>query len=174
MIKIAVIFADGTEEIEGLTVVDVLRRANIKCDIVSLHSITPTGSHNIKIFADKTCKELNIDEYDGIVIPGGLMGAKNISNSKIIGDSIIKAFNDKKMVASICASPAVVLSKLGILQDKNVTCFPAPEFIESLSSANYVDSHVVVDGNIITADGPRSSLEFSLAICKYLGVEAKI
>lgn len=174
MKKIALIFADGSEEIEALTVVDVLRRANVICDIVSVSGKTPTGSHNIKIFADKLCTEFNIEEYDGIVLPGGLPGAYNIRDNEIIRNSVIKAYNDKKLVAAICASPAVVLSTLGILENKKVTCFPHEDFIKSFKNSEYTAKDVEVDGNVITADGPKSSIKFSLSICSYLNVTPKI
>ena len=169
--KIAVIFASGTEEIEGITPVDVLKRAGVDCRIVTVGEQTIVGSHGIKIQGDMLTSELDINDFDGIVIPGGMPGAKNIANDKSVGKALLIANAQNKMVASICASPAVVLAKLGILNGKKATCYPAEDFIQKLDC--YTAKNVEVDGNIITANGPKSAMEFSLKICEYLGVQPK-
>ena len=171
--KIAVIFANGTEEIEGITPVDVLRRADVICDIVSVSGDTPVGSHGISIKADLLSNELDMDNYDGIVIPGGMPGAVNIANDEYVKKALIKANNEGKMIASICASPAVVLAPLGILNGRKATCFPASDFVDELGKS-YTGKNVEVDGHVITANGPKSAMEFALEICKYLQLKPKI
>lgn len=170
MKKIAVFIADGSEEIESLTPVDVLRRANVNVDIVSVGKETVTGSHGINIVADKTLKETNVNEYDGIVIPGGMPGALNIAENKKAVNAAINFAEQGKLVAAICAAPAVVLAANGITDGKKATCFPAEKFINAMKNAVYTASSVEADGNIITANGPRSAIEFALKICEYLGV----
>ena len=171
MIRVAVLFTDGTEEIEALTPVDVLKRAGAVVDIVSLENLYPVGSHKITIKADKLIWAVSAVEYDAIVVPGGLVGSKNISeNEKAI--SLIKDFAKReKLVCSICASPAVVIAKRGILTDKKSTCYPAPDFISEIK--NYTGKAVEIDGNLITADGIKSAFSFSLAICEKLFIKPK-
>ena len=116
MKNIAVILADGMEELEALTPVDVLVRAGINCDIISVSGNYPKGSHNIKILPDKLIEETDFSIYDGIVIPGGMPGATNIAES-IYAEKAIKSMDkDGKLIASICASPAVVLKKFGVVK----------------------------------------------------------
>lgn len=170
--KVAVIFANGTEEIEALTPVDVLRRASISCDIVSVSGEAPVGSHGITVKADKTVEETDFSIYDAIVIPGGMPGATNIAKTKKIIEAIGKFIKVKKLIAAICASPAVVLAEQGFLGENKATCYPADVFIKALGS-NYTGENVEVSENIITANGPKSAMEFSLAICNYLGVNPK-
>lgn len=173
MKKIAVIFSNGTEEIEAFTPVDVLRRTGAQCDIVSVSGEYPVGSHGITVKADKTDSEFDMDLYDAIVIPGGMPGAEIISKNDIIIDALKKAFNDGKVVASICASPAVVLANNGFIDGKKATCYPAPSFIQMMRPANYTGSDVERDGLLITANGPKSAMKFALEICCALGLTPK-
>ena len=174
MKKIAVIFAFGTEEIESLTPVDVLRRSGVECDIIGVGGSFPVGSHNIMIKADKTVEEVDFNDYDGIVIPGGMPGATNIAACEKVVDAASKMLNCGKVVASICASPAVVLANTGVVKNKRVTCYPAQNFINMLSNCDYTAENVTVDKNLITANGPKAALEFSFEICRALGLEPKI
>lgn len=172
MKKIAVIFANGTEEIEGLTPVDVLRRANVECVLVSVSGKEPVGSHGITVKADALSNDVDFSEFDGIVIPGGMPGAVNISNDKFVIDGIKHMLENDKIVSAICASPAVVLAENGLLNAKKATCYPAPQFIDALGD-KYTGSDVQVDGKVITANGPKSAMAFALEICKSLGVTPK-
>lgn len=174
MKKIAVLFSNGTEEIEALTPVDVLRRAGVDCDIVSVCGDYPVGSHAITVKADKLIEDIDFDDYDGIVIPGGLPGAQIIADNALALKGVKKAVADGKMVAAICAAPALVLAANALLDGKNATCYPADAFVKMLKNARYTGADVEVDGNFITANGPRSAFAFSLEICNYLGVTAKV
>ena len=109
--KIAVLIANGSEEIELITPIDILRRAGAICDVVSVNDITVNCSRGVNIIADKLITEICVSEYDGVVIPGGMPGATNISNSERAIDFIKHLLEQGKMVSSICASPAVVLAK---------------------------------------------------------------
>jgi len=116
MKKIAVLCKDGFEEIEALTPVDVLRRANVHVDLVGMDDLKVTSSHQITIQMDCVFND-QIKEYDGIVIPGGLPGATNLrDDARVI--EIVQQFNQEhKLIAAICAGP-IVLAKAGILKDK--------------------------------------------------------
>ncbi len=173
MLKTAVIFADGTEEIEAITPADVLKRAGIACDIVSVSGNCPTGSHGITVKADVLAENFDMRDYDGIIIPGGMPGAVNISQNDKILDALRYAAQNGKLVAAICASPAVVLAQNGFLKGRKATCYPAPNFISLMESAKYTAEDVSTDSNYITANGPRSAMKFALAICEYFHKEPK-
>ncbi|OSB16927.1 DJ-1 family protein [Clostridium sporogenes] len=166
MTKILVFIAEGFEEIEALTVVDVLRRANIQCDMCSITSNKKIkGAHNILVNVDKTLEEIKNDEYNALVIPGGMPGATNLrDNNKLI--DLVKEFNkDKKLIAAICAGP-IVLSKANIIKGKEVTSYPG--FEEDLKEGLYKEDLVVQDGNIITSRGPSAAMYFAFRILENL------
>ena len=160
MKKVAVLFHDGFEVLEALSVVDVMTRANVTCTMV--------GMDNIKVVMDCLCDE-NIETYDALVIPGGLPGATNLRDDKRVIDLVQKFNNANKIVAAICAGP-IVLEKAGVIKDKKVTCFPG--FEKELTSAIYQDTLVYQDGNIITGRGPAASLAFSYCILEALGIDS--
>ena len=169
MKKIAVFLADGYEEIEALTVVDVTRRAGMKCDIVSIEGELVRSAHNVYVKADKLLNEEEIKNYDMIVFPGGLPGAENLANDERV-KRLVKYFNnEKKFIAAICASPAMVLSAAGIEEDRYITAYPGEDFEAMLDKANYVEELVVVDENLITSRGPATTLLFAYKIVDVLG-----
>ena len=165
MSKIGIFMADGCEEIEGLTVVDVVRRA--KMDIVTI-SITGkkevTGSHNVTFLADALASEVNYEELDGIVLPGGMPGTLNLGADETVNKVIREFAAAGKMVGAICAAPSV-LGAAGILEGKHATCHPG--FEEKLIGATTSDEEVVVDGNIITSRGMGTAIAFAIAIVRY-------
>ena len=174
MIKVAVVFANGTEEIEALTPVDIIRRCEgALCDIVSVEGEFPKGSHGIEVRADKLSTQTDFSIYDAIVIPGGMPGAVNIANDKKVLDALKQAFEKNKVVASICASPAVVLADNGFINGKKATCYPAEVFLQKMKDCIYTGADVEVDGKLITANGPKSAMVFALEICKALGLQPK-
>lgn len=161
--KVMIPLAEGFEEIEALTVVDVLRRAGITVDTVGVMGSVVSGAHGIRVMTDKKLLEINADEYDAIVLPGGSPGYVNLGrSSKII--EILKEFDSKgKIVAAICAAPSI-LAKAGILEGKRATIYPGME--KELPYPR--GDRVVVDGNVITSQGPGTAMEFALAIVKAL------
>lgn len=171
MKKIAVLLANGFEEIEALTVVDVLRRANEHCDLVSIEDIDVVGGHNIKVTADTRLTN-EIKEYDMIVLPGGVTGSRNLQNSSKVID-LVKYFNENnKFIAAICAAP-IILKTADIIEGKNITSYPGYE--DELQGANYIETEdVIVDGNIITSRGPATTLSFSFELLKILGNDSYI
>lgn len=168
MAKAVVFLGEGFEEIEALTVVDVLRRGQIECHMCSLKGESVKGAHEIEVNVDMSIEEFNEDDYDAIILPGGMPGADNLKRcSKII--ETIKSFKEKeKLICAICAAP-MVLGYSNVLQGVNATCYPG--FEEYLNGANYVDKKVVVHNNIITSKGPATAIYFALEILKKLASE---
>jgi 4-methyl-5(b-hydroxyethyl)-thiazole monophosphate biosynthesis len=164
--KAIIILADGFEEIEAVTVIDILRRAGIDITVAGLGNINVKGSRGLNVVADKKLDELDID-YDACIFPGGMPGATNLASSGKVKTLIQKMNSTNKLVAAICASPAVVLAPTGILKNKSATCYPGMEQNFG-SDVKYKDNNVVVDGNIITSRGPATALLFSLAIVEKL------
>ena len=166
---IALILAEGFEEVEAVTPVDLLRRAGIKITIIGIGGKLITGARGITIRADMEINDIGtvINELEGVIIPGGLPGADNIAASeKAI--SLINSINEKeKLVAAICAAPSVVLQKAGILHGKKVTGYPSckEDFQDDVI---YVDNNVVVDGNIITSKGVGTAGKFAIKIIEIL------
>ena len=170
MKKVLVFLADGFEEIEALSVVDVLRRASLKCDLCSIKDEFVRGTHNIIIQSDCIIDNINQDEYDAIVLPGGLPGADNLLDKRV-KDMAIKFNNEGKIVAAICAAPQT-LEAFGILDDRKCTSYPG--FIKGRDKVNYLEDQIVVtDKNIITSRGPATALEFAFRILEDLGYNEK-
>jgi len=164
--KAVILLATGFEEIEAVTVIDILRRAGIEVIVARLESTEVTGSHGITVYADKKLDDLKSD-FDAVIIPGGLPGAMHLHNSSEVND-FIKIMNSKGvLIAAICAAPSVVLAPLGILDNKNATCYPG-DHADFGKSTRYENKAVVEDGNIITSQGPGTSMEFAFAIVKKL------
>lgn len=167
MKKVLVMLAEGFEEIEAISVVDVLRRGNIVCDMCSIDKESVMGAHNILIKSDCYIDDINALEYDAIVLPGGLPGATNLKDKRVA--KFAKELNENgKIVAAICAAPET-LEVFGILKGKKCTSYPG--FITNRDEVTYIEDVVVVDGNIITSRGPATSISFALTIMKELGYE---
>ncbi|MEW5814836.1 MAG: DJ-1 family glyoxalase III [Spirochaetota bacterium] len=165
MKTVAVLLAEGFEEVEAVTAIDFLRRAGIRVVVAGINGIDIKGSHDIVVAADMRANKLTAD-LDGVVIPGGMPGAKNISVSDYAVNLIKKLYEKGMLIAAICAAPAVVLEPTGILQGKKATCYPGLE--EKLNGVDFQESRVVVDGNIITSRAPGTAAEFAIAIIRYL------
>ena len=175
MAKVAVFVADGSEEVEAITPVDLLRRAKVDVDVVSIMpALEIEASRNVKITADKLMDEINFDEYDMLVLPGGVRGTNNLNACEELKKQI-KRFNDQgKAIAAICAAPTV-FAGMGILNGKRSTCNPG--FWNELrgEGADLIeDSKVVICGNIITSQAMGTSVDFGLALVGYLrGADAE-
>ena len=164
--KIIVFLADGFEEVEALTVVDYLRRMDIEVDMVSINKEKNVkGAHGIEVVTDKLVGDLDIDEYKGVVIPGGLPGAANLQKSSEV-IKVVKELNKQdKLVAAICAGP-IVLQEAGVTKDRGFTCYPG--FEGNIGDGSYIEKPVVRDKNIITGKGPALAIDFALEIVDYL------
>jgi 4-methyl-5(b-hydroxyethyl)-thiazole monophosphate biosynthesis len=164
--KVLVHFADGFEEIEALTPVDVLRRAGCEVTMVSvMDTLQVKSSRGVIIMADKLFKEVNYTEADMLVLPGGMPGSKNLDNHEGLKAKLLEADKNNKWLAAICAAP-MVLGHLGLLKGKNATCYPGNE--PDLIGAHLKGTAVEKDGKIITGKGAGSSLKFSLALVEAL------
>lgn len=173
MKKILLLLAEGFEEIEALTPVDYMRRMNIVVDTCSINKEKKViGAHNIIVETDKILDEISSsEEYDGLIIPGGLPGATNLrDNNRVV--ELVKEFNEnEKLVGAICAGP-IVLERAGILEGKEVTSYPG--FKEDLKDSIYKEEIVVQDGNIITGRGPAVAVYFSLKLIENLLGKEKV
>ncbi|MDP8259190.1 MAG: DJ-1/PfpI family protein [Candidatus Aadella gelida] len=160
--KVLVVIAEGFEEVEGIASIDVLRRSDIEVTVAGLGSKSINGARNVSIECDIEFKDRE-SVYDAIVLPGGMPGAENLAKSKELGDLLLEMISQKKIVAAICASPAIVLAPMGILDGRKATCYPGME--KSFSSKiTFVDENVVQDGNLITSKGVGTALQFALKI----------
>lgn len=163
---IYVFLANGFEEIEALAVVDVLRRAELDVLTVGVGEDFVIGSHQIPVAADIFEKDLILDEkVQAIVLPGGMPGTLNLEKSPVVQKAIDWAVENDKLICAICAAPSILGHK-GLLDGKNATCFPG--FEEELFGATISKDFVVRDGNIITAKGMGSAIEFGLQIAEIL------
>lgn len=171
MTKTALIaVANGTEEIEAVTIVDVLRRAGVEVKIASItaaHELQITGAHGIKLTADCSIDDCANLDWDLIVVPGGMPGAEHLAESLVL-DALLRSQAAKgKLYAAICAAPALVLGSKGLLKDKIATGHPM--FQQNLEAKELnSESRVVVDGNCITSQGPGTSLDFALELVEQL------
>lgn len=162
--KYMLVLTDTFEEVEAITQVDFLRRATILIDMISITgTLKVTSNRGITVLADDLIENVNLDDYSGIIIPGGLPAAFNIRDDKRVLDIIRKFDSEKKLIAAICAGPSA-LAKAGILSKKNATIFPGME--KELLDANFVDDAICVVDNIITARGAGLSLEFAYTLVR--------
>ena len=166
MKRVSVFLADGFEEIEALTVVDLLRRAKVYVDTVSItDEYTVRGAHGIPVQTEDLFDETDLSETDMIVLPGGMPGTTNLGAHSGVRKAVKGFYDEGKYVAAICAAPTV-LSDLGILKGKRATCYPAME--EELQGAVLTGTAVAVDGNIITSQGVGTAIEFALQLIEIL------
>lgn len=167
MKKVCVLLAEGFEEIEALTVSDIMRRANITCDLVSMNKDKQVkSSHGIIVEADKLFED-NM-EYDLVVIPGGMPGATNLRDDNRVINFIKKQNKEDKLIGAICAGP-IALGRADIIQGRKITSYPGYE--DELPGCKYLEDQVVIDGNIVTSRGPATAMEFSYKLLERLGYE---
>jgi len=164
--RVLVLLADGFEEIEAITSIDILRRAGLNVVVAGVGKVLVKGSHDISVKADVEVGSYNRSP-DAIVIPGGMPGALNLSASKKVNSLIVKAHKEGKVIAAICAAPGFVLAPAGILKGRKATCYPGCEDMLE-DKAQFVDEKVVVDGNIITSKGPGTAFDFALKLVEVL------
>lgn len=171
MSRVAVFFATGYEEIEALTVVDILRRAGEEITMVSItDERSVTSSHGVEVTMDKTLSEINFDETDVIVLPGGMPGTKNLEACGELMEQVDAFVKAGKIVAAVCAAPSI-LGHRGHLKGKKACSFPTME--SQLEGADVKQEPAVIDGNIITGRGMGAAIPFGLAILEKLqGKEA--
>ena len=165
MAKTALFLADGFEEIEALTVVDLLRRAGIGITTASVMGRKNVrGSHNITVEADVLIDEIDFDDTDMIILPGGMPGTTNLDNCEVLKKHIKAFYDGGKMLAAICAAPTVY-GGMGLLSGKKACCYPGCE--GKLTGAGVQTTETTKHGNFITSRGMGTAIPFGLAIIEY-------
>ena len=160
--KTAIFLATGFEEIEALTVVDMLRRAKLQCDMVSVDGEKyAKGSHGIEVLADMCLSEVDFNDYDCLVLPGGNPGYKNLEENQYLMNKLDGFYSQGKLICAICGAPSI-FGHRGYLEDKTAVVYPGME--DELKGANVVFDSVVKDGNIITSRGMGTAIDFSAEI----------
>ncbi len=162
--KVLVAIAEGIEELEAVTIIDVLRRAEANVTVASVGDIQIAASRGVKLVADAVISDCVGSVYDLIVLPGGMPGAEHLRDSSQLIDMLKEQAASGRLYAAICASPAVALKPHGLLENKKATCYPS--LLSELD--NPEQAKVVVDGNCITSQGPGTALEFALKLVELL------
>jgi protein deglycase len=159
--------ADGVEDLECVTLIDVLRRAEIEVVVASIESRRMvTCARGTRLTADTMLVDVLAQPFDLIVLPGGMPGAQRLAESEPLAERVREQARAGKLFAAICAAPALALQQYGVLKQRRMTCYPA--FSDRLSGCVFVDQAVVVDGNCITSQGPGTALEFALTLVEQL------
>jgi 4-methyl-5(b-hydroxyethyl)-thiazole monophosphate biosynthesis len=164
--NVLVPIAEGTEEIEAVTIIDVLRRAKAQVTVASVGALQITASRGVKIVADCLIEKCKEKVFDLIVLPGGIPGAEHLRDNPVLKEILMRQHTNGRLYAAICAAPAVVLQAHGLLENRLATCHPS--FVEGLQDRSSVESRVVVDGNCITSRGPGTAIAFSLKLVEML------
>ena len=171
MKKAVLFFADGTEEVEALTAVDILRRAGAEVVIAGVGGVRLTGSHGIKITADLPAEEIRPADYDMVILPGGMPGTKNLDASAAVDGCLRETAEKGGLLAAICAAP-MILGERGYLAGKTATCYPGFENDEKYHGT-YTAAPLQQDGKMITANGAGNALTFALYLLAALQGEEK-
>ena len=159
--------ADGTEEMEAVTIIDVLRRAGVNVTVASVEAdLEITASRGVRIVADMSVSECVGATYDLIVLPGGMPGAEHLRDSKDLLKILTRQHQEDRLCGAICAAPAVVLHHHGFLQGRRATAHPG--FMERLDAEQAREDRVVIDGLLVTSRGPGTALEFALQLVALL------
>lgn len=171
MKRVSVLLADGFEEVEALTVVDLLRRAKIYVDTVSItEEYIVHGAHGINVQTEDLFEEVNFVEFDMIVLPGGMPGTTSLNDHSGVRRVVKDFCENGKQVAAICAAPTI-LGGMGLLKGKKATCYPTME--AQLQGAVITRAPVTVDGNIITSRGMGTAIDFALKLIELLSSKEK-
>ncbi len=171
MPKVLVPLAQGCEELEAVTIIDLLRRANITVITAGLDIKPVTASRGVVLIPDTTLDEALNQEFDMIVLPGGLPGSNHLNNDSRILNLLKKMQQQNKYIAAICAAPKV-LANAGLLDGKSATSYPG--VLETSPTINFIDKPIVKDGLVITSRGPGTAMDFTLELIEILvGLETR-
>lgn len=152
-----VILAEGFEEIEAVTIVDVLRRTEIEVTTASLGDLNVPGAHGLTVLADRQLDDVKSQAFDAVILPGGMPGSRHLRDDVRVREMLAAQAQQGKHLGAICAAP-IALEAAGVLKGKRATCYPGYE----LPSATFSDERVVVDGTLVTSRGPGTAIEFAL------------
>ena len=169
--RVALLLAPGYEELEAVTVVDILRRADIQCDIVGTREGAIPSARNVKILPDKSVDDIMEDTYDLIVLPGGIDGTENLARDQRVVALLTRHLEQGKRLGAICAAPTV-LERHDLVTGKTITCHP--ESRDAIKKARISDDRVVKDGLVITSQGPGTAMEFALSLVETLAGKDKV
>jgi protein deglycase len=169
--KVVVPIAQGFEEIEAVTVIDILRRADVEVTVAGVSPDPITGRNGIKLVADCPVADVKAAEYDMVVLPGGAEGTAHLAKCASTRQLIKDAAQQGKYLAAICAAPTV-LSGLGLIEGKRVTSHPSVE--NDLGKVSYTQDRIVIDGKLITSRSPGTAMEFAMALAELLAGKEKV
>ena len=162
-----IFLAPGVEEVEATATVDALRRASIDVVTVAVgDNLQIKGATGQTLVADSLISEINADDADWIIIPGGDPGAQNLAANSELKQIVLNHFRKNGPIASICAGPAVVLAPLGVLKGKKATCYPGLGDAINSNGGKYVEQTVVIEPGLITSEGPGTTLPFAIEIIR--------
>lgn len=167
MKKVYVYLAEGFEEVEAITPIDMLRRAGAQVITLAVGgTLTVNGAHSIPVCADMSAEDVDIADADMIVLPGGCPGFENLAASETVNAHIDYMMKNGRLVAAICGAPAAVLGPRGYLKDRRATCYPGME--DGLDCKRVWDGAVCVDGNVITSRSAGTAMSFAMVLVKEL------
>jgi 4-methyl-5(b-hydroxyethyl)-thiazole monophosphate biosynthesis len=167
MANVLVPLAQGCEELEAVTIIDILRRAGIEVVTAGLDEQPVRASRGTVLVADTTLAEVQDRMFDMIVLPGGLPGADNLRDSTQLREMLKKNVAEHRPVAAICAAPRV-LAAAGLLDNRRATSFPGSIEVDAIEGLRYVEDPVVIDGPVITSRGPGTAMDFALTLVEQL------
>ncbi|HPF70838.1 MAG TPA: DJ-1/PfpI family protein [Candidatus Krumholzibacteria bacterium] len=165
--RVLVAVSDGSEEIEAVAVIDVLRRAEVAVTVARVPSAAGAGqevlaSRGVRLGTDRPIAACTAESWDAIVLPGGMPGAEHLRDDTDLLGLLRRQVAERRLVAAICAAPAVVLAHHGLLHGRQATCFPGMRHLLPVGSRN--DGRVVIDGGLVTSQGPGTALEFAVVL----------
>jgi 4-methyl-5(b-hydroxyethyl)-thiazole monophosphate biosynthesis len=161
MTRVLIPLADGFEEMEAVILIDTLRRAQWEVTVAGLKPGPVTAAHDVKILPDTTWDRVDPATFDLLVLPGGGGGTQNLMDDERVLDALRQFHRAGKTVAAICAAPKV-LQKAGVLDGRKMTCYPG--VASDITRATRLDDRIVQDGNVVTSQGPGTSVRFALAL----------
>lgn len=171
MKRVLIPLAPGFEEIEAITVVDILRRADIEVVIAGTEASPIQGRCKIKVVTDTRLEDVVEQDFDMVVLPGGLEGTENLKKNPLISKLLRKMEKTGKYISAICAAPTV-LSAIGLIKGRRLTSHPSVK--DSISEATYLEERVVVDGHLVTSRAPGTAMEFAYKLVEILVGEGKV
>ncbi len=164
--RVLVPIADGTEELEAVTIIDIMRRAGADVIVASVDQLQVTASRGVKLVADCLIGDCAGESFDLIALPGGMPGAEHLRDSKVLVELLKQQRKEDKLYAAICAAPVVTLQPHGLLKQRKATCHPARQ--KDLDNPEAANERVVIDDNLVTSQGPGTALVFAMTLVQLL------